>query len=284
MATTIATSPEKPRIASRAEWLKQRMLLLAREKAHTRERDELARQRRELPWVKVEKNYRFDTPAGTRTLAELFDGRSQLFLYHFMFGPAWAEGCPSCSYVCDHFDGALPHLAARDVTLVAVSRAPMAKIAAFKQRMGWRFNWVSSHGSEFNANFHVSFTPEEKAAGPVYYNYRVEDFPSDEAPGASVFYKDPASGEIFHTYSTYARGLDQLVGTYTILDLVPKGRDEDHLGFSMEWLRHHDRYEAAPAAAFADPDKPYWPRVASVVAAAAESSTSCGCGAQKDAS
>jgi predicted dithiol-disulfide oxidoreductase (DUF899 family) len=288
MVTTIASSNIRPpRIASREEWLRLRTLHLAREKAHTRERDELARQRRELPWVKVDKNYLFDTPAGTRTLAELFDGRSQLVVYHFMFGPEWAEGCPSCSFVCDHLDGALPHLTARDVTLVAVSRAPMAKIAAFKQRMGWKFNWVSSHGGEFNFDFNVSFTPEEKAAGPVYYNYKTQDFPSDEGPGASVFYKDPATGEIFHTYSTYGRGLEPLVTTYLILDLVPKGRDEDNLAFSMAWVRHHDRYEAPPAAAFADADKPYWPRVEtpeSTSPAAATSSTSCGCGSQKGAS
>jgi predicted dithiol-disulfide oxidoreductase (DUF899 family) len=290
MVTTVESSSSKvrpPRVASREEWLKLRLLHLAREKAHTRERDELAKQRRELPWVKVDKNYVFDTPAGRRTLGELFDGRSQLVVYHFMFGPEWREGCPSCSFVCDHLDGTLPHLAARDVTLVAVSRAPMAKIAAFKQRMGWRFNWVSSHDNEFNYDFNVSFTPEEKANGPVYYNYKTQDFPSDEGPGASFFYKDPATGEIFHTYSTFARGLEPLVTAYMILDLAPKGRDEDHLPFSMAWVRHHDRYETAPASAFADADKPYWPRVETPesTSSPADSSTSCGCGsAQKDAS
>ena len=285
MVTTIASSQgNKPRVVSREEWLELRTIHLAREKAHTRERDALARQRRELPWVKVDKNYLFDTPAGTRTLAELFGARSQLVVYHFMFGPEWQEGCPSCSFVCDHLDGMLPHLAARDVALVAVSRAPIAKIAAFKQRMGWKFDWVSSHGSEFNGDFHVSFDPGATAAGPVYYNYRRQHFPSDEAPGASVFYKDRASGEIFHTYSTYGRGLEPLLGTYAILDMVPKRRDEDDLAFGMAWLRHHDRYETAPVAAFADPDKPYWPRVGATAAAAlestAQSSPGCGCGSR----
>jgi predicted dithiol-disulfide oxidoreductase (DUF899 family) len=281
MVSTVATSQSNARVVSREEWLKLRQLHLAREKAHTRERDELARQRRELPWVRVDKDYRFDTPAGPRTLADLFDGRSQLVVYHFMFGPEWQEGCPSCSFVCDHADGALPHLAARDVTFVAVSRAPMPKIAAFKQRMRWKFPWVSSHGSDFNYDFNVSFTPDEKASGPVHYNYKLQDFPSDEGPGLSAFYRDPSSGEIFHTYSTYARGLEPLVTAYMILDLAPKGRDEDDLPFSMAWVRHHDRYAAAPVAAFADADKPYWPRVETPAAAttpASAATTSCGCG------
>jgi predicted dithiol-disulfide oxidoreductase (DUF899 family) len=241
-------------IASRDEWLAARVKLLAREKELTRQRDELARQRRELPWVKVEKRYEFDGPDGRLTLSDLFGTRSQLVVYHFMFGPDWQEGCPSCSFVSDHIDGARVHLAARDVSLVMVSRAPFAKIAAFKKRMGWRFDWVSSHGSEFNRDFHVAFTPDELAEGAVDYNYVRAPFPSQEAPGLSVFSRDGAS--VFHTYSTYARGLDPLVVTYTILDLVPKGRDEDQLGFSMEWVRHHDRYESG---VLADPDRPYWP-------------------------
>ena len=237
-------------------------------KESTRLRDKLSAERRDLPWVKVEKNYVFDAPDGKVTLADLFAGRSQLVIYHFMFGPDWQEGCPSCSFVSDHIDGALPHLAARDVTVVMVSRAPLAKIEAFKKRMGWQFKWVSSYGSDFNADFHVSFTQDEMAQGKVNYNYTMQEFPSEEAPGLSVFYKD-AGGDVFHTYSTYGRGLDPLVGTYTILDLVPKGRDEDHLGFTMEWVRHHDRYGTDE---FADADKPYWPETAS------PSSATCGCG------
>jgi predicted dithiol-disulfide oxidoreductase (DUF899 family) len=250
------------RVASQAEWLAARKALLAKEKELTRLRDQLSAERRALPWVKVDKNYVFDSPQGKVTLADLFDGRSQLIVYHFMFHPEWREGCPSCSFVVDHLDGTIPHLAARDVSLVIVSRAPLAKIEAFKTRMGWRFRWVSSFGSDFNYDYHVSFTPEQKAKGKVDYNYAMEEFPSDEAPGASVFYKEPASGEIFHTYSTYARGLEPLMVTYALLDLVPKGRDEAHLGFSMEWLRHHDRYGTD---LFLDPTKPYWPPTASPV-------------------
>jgi predicted dithiol-disulfide oxidoreductase (DUF899 family) len=263
---TTATPDHK--VVSRDEWLASRVALLAREKELTRLHDELARQRRALPWVKVEKAYAFDTPEGKRSLADLFAGRSQLVIYHFMFGPDWKEGCPSCSFVSDHIDGAVPHLAARDATLTMVSRAPLDKISAFKKRMGWRFPWVSSHGSDFNHDFQVSFTKEQKAQGKVYYNYALEEFPSDEAPGLSVFYMD-ASGDVFHTYSAYARGLDQLVGTYVILDQVPKGRDEDGLDFPMAWVRHHDRYESG---LLADPDRPYWPSTES------QASSGCSCG------
>jgi len=191
--------------------------------------------------VKVEKEYVFDSPTGKKTLADLFDGRNQLIVYHFMFGPEWEEGCPSCSMVADHFDGTGAHLANRDVTLVAVSRAPLAKIAAFKQRLGWRFKWVSSFGNDFNRDYRVSFTKEEVSQGKMEYNYTTQQFPNDEAPGASVFYKDD-DGEIFHTYSTYGRGAETFIGTYSYLDLVPKGRDEDGLAFTMAWVRHHDRY------------------------------------------
>jgi predicted dithiol-disulfide oxidoreductase (DUF899 family) len=256
------------RVVSREEWTAARKELLSKEKQLTRLRDELAAERRALPWVKIEKAYVFDAPEGKVTLADVFDGRSQLVIYHFMFGPDWQEGCPSCSFLMDHVDGAIEHLKARDVTLVAVSRAPLAKIEAFKKRMGWRFKWVSSSGSDFNADFQVAFTKEEMAQGKVDYNYTMQEFPSAEAPGLSVFHKDPAGG-VFHTYSTYARGLDPLVGTYVILDLVPKGRDEDHLGFTMEWVRHHDRYGTD---VFLDADRPYWPPTAS------PSSTSCTCG------
>ena len=228
-------------VVSHEEWLVARQALLEREKAFTRERDALSAARRELPWVKVDKAYVFDGPGGKETLADLFEGRSQLIVYHFMFGPEWEQGCPSCSFLCDHIDGANLHLPHRDVTLLAVSRAPLAQIEAFKQRMGWRFKWVSSYGNDFNRDYHVSFTPDHMAKDEVYYNYRMGEFPSDEAPGISVFYKDPA-GDVFHTYSAYARGLDMLVGAYNYLDLVPKGRDEAALPWTMAWVRHHDRY------------------------------------------
>jgi predicted dithiol-disulfide oxidoreductase (DUF899 family) len=230
------------KVVSREQWLVARKAHLAREKELTRLRDALSAERRALPWVRVEKRYVFDGPRGTETLADLFRGRSQLIVYHFMLGPGWKEGCKSCSFLADHIDGARVHLAHRDVTLVAVSRAPFAEIEAFKARMGWGFDWVSSHGSDFNADYQVSFTPAEMAQGKVSYNYETQEFDSEEAPGASVFYKDVA-GAVFHTYSAYARGLDMLVGTYNYLDLVPKGRDEDGLSFTMAWVRHHDRYE-----------------------------------------
>jgi predicted dithiol-disulfide oxidoreductase (DUF899 family) len=234
------------KIVSQAEWLAARKAHLALEKQFTKARDELSRQRRELPWLKIDRPYVFDGPHGKQTLAGLFDGRSQLIVYHFMFGPGWEQGCPSCSFVSDHFDGAAVHLAHRDVTLIAVSRAPYGQIASFKRRMGWRFPWVSSHGNTFNRDYHVSFTKDELEQGKATYNYAVGKFPAEEAPGVSVFYKD-AANDIFHTYSAYARGLDVLVGTYNLLDLVPKGRDEDDLAFTMAWVRHHDRYENGAA-------------------------------------
>jgi len=230
-------------VVSREEWIEARRAFLAKEKEFTRQRDELSLRRRELPCVKVEDNYVFDGPKGKATLADLFDGRSQLIVYHFMLGPEWEEGCPSCSLLADHMDGAIPHLNARDVTLVVVSRAPLPRIEAFKKRMGWRFNWVSSYGNDFNYDYHVSFTRDEMAKGEVYYNYAMQQFGAEEAPGASVFYKD-ATGDVFHTYSSYARGGDILLGAYNYLDLTPKGRDEDGLAFSMAWVRHHDRYGA----------------------------------------
>jgi predicted dithiol-disulfide oxidoreductase (DUF899 family) len=233
------------KVVSHDEWIAARKAYLAEEKAFTRARDALSRKRRELPWEKVEKNYVFDTSQGKKTLAELFGGKSQLIVYHFMLGPGWEAGCPSCSYLADHFDGAVVHLAQRDVSFVVVSRAPLSEIETFKRRMGWRFKWASSFGSDFNSDYQVSFTPEEKAGGKVFYNYEfIESFPSEERPGASVFYKN-AAGEIFHTYSTYGRGLDILIGTYHFLDLAPKGRDEDGLAWSMAWVRHHDRYDGA---------------------------------------
>jgi len=228
------------KIVSNAEWVEARKEFLAKEKEFTRQRDELSRQRRELPWEVVNKPYAFDGPKGRETLGDLFGGRSQLIVYHFMMGPGWKEGCASCSYLADHFDGAAIHLANRDVTLAVVSRAPFAEIQAFQKRMGWKFKWVSSFGSDFNYDYQVSSTPEELAKGEVYYNYGMTTFPAEERPGASVFYKH-ADG-IFHTYSSYARGLDILLGTYNFLDLAPKGRDEDGLAFTMSWVRHHDKY------------------------------------------
>lgn len=238
---------EQPRIVSRDEWLAARKALLAREKAHTREGDALSADRRRLPMVKVETSYMFDTADGRRSLADLFEGRSQLIVYHFMMGPGWAEGCPSCSFLMDHLDGVLPHLATRDVTLVAVSRAPLAEIDAFKRRMGWQFPWVSSYGTAFNRDFHVSFTKDEVASGKMHYNYAEQLFPSEEGPGFSVFVTN-ARGDIFHTYSTYGRGGESVLGTYHLLDLVPKGRNEDGLPFPMAWVRHHDRYSAHAGA------------------------------------
>jgi len=217
---------DNPKIVSREEWLEARKKLLAREKQLTRERDAIAAERRQLPWVKVEKNYVFESPSGKKTLADLFDGKSQLIVYHLMFGPEWKEACPSCSFNMDHTDGALVHLTQRDVSFTAVSRAPLSKIEAFKKRLGWKFNWVSSYGSDFNYDHHVSFTPEQMAKGKVEYNFDLMEFPGAEAPGTSVFYKDK-EGNIFHTYSAYARGTEITMNTYNYLDLVPKGRDED---------------------------------------------------------
>jgi predicted dithiol-disulfide oxidoreductase (DUF899 family) len=252
IAVSEVSSLDHP-IVSRDQWIAERKTLLAREKELTRLRDQIARERRALPWVRIEKDYVFDAPEGPRTLAQLFDGRRQLLVQHFMFAPGWEQGCKSCSYMADHHDGANVHLAQRDVTLLVVSRAPLAQIERFRQRMGWKFKWVSSHGSDFNRDFGVTFTPEEIASGEVYYNYVMQPFPVEEAPGISVFYQDEA-GEVFHTYSTYGRGVEVMMGTYNLLDLTPRGRDEDHLSDTMGWVRHHDRYEptlalkAAPRA------------------------------------
>jgi predicted dithiol-disulfide oxidoreductase (DUF899 family) len=234
-------------VVSRERWLAERRQLLAREKVLTRQRDELARARRAMPWLRVEANYAFDAPEGRRTLAELFEGRRQLVVQHFMFAPGWEQGCKSCSFMADHIDGANVHLAQRDLTLLVVSRAPLADIERFRRRMGWQFKWVSSFGTEFNHDFGVSFTAEELARGEVDYNYGQRAFAVEEAPGISVFYKDDA-GTVFHTYSTYGRGVELMMGAYDFLDLTPKGRDEDMLGHTMEWVRHHDRYAPAPRA------------------------------------
>jgi predicted dithiol-disulfide oxidoreductase (DUF899 family) len=229
-------------VVSEAEWLVARKDLLTREKEFTRQRDALSTARRQLPMVKIDKNYVFEGPDGKETLADLFDGRSQLIVYHFMLGPDWEEGCKSCSYLADHFDGANWHLPHRDVTFVVISRAPLGEIKPYQKRMGWRFKWLSSHGSDFNFDYHVSFTKDDEAKGKVYYNYGMGEFISDELPGLSVFYKDE-KGDIFHTYSTYSRGLDTLVGAYNLLDLTPKGRDENP-DSTMDWVRRHDEYVA----------------------------------------
>jgi predicted dithiol-disulfide oxidoreductase (DUF899 family) len=236
------------KVVSDAEWVEAHKAFLAKEKELTRQRDELSRQRRALPWVKADKEYIFDGPAGKQTLAELFDGRSQLIVYHFMFGPEWEAGCPSCSMAADHMNSSLVHLKQRDVTLIAISRAPLSKIEPFKNRMGWSFPWVSSYGNDFNRDYHVSFTKEEMTKGKAYYNFGTSEFPSEEAPGASVFYKH-GNGDVFHTYSSFARGPEWLLGAYSYLDLVPKGRDEDSFPFPMAWVRHHDRYESRAKAA-----------------------------------
>lgn len=228
-------------VVSHEQWLAARTALLAKEKAFTRARDELNRERRALPWERVEKTYLFDGPAARETLAELFAGRSQLIVYHFMFPPEWDEGCKHCSFWADHYDAAGIHLNHRDVTFVVVSRAPLAKLAAFQQRMGWRFKWVSSAGGDFNYDYHVSFTPAEVERGSMLYNYARSNAGMPEREGLSVFSKDPA-GAVFHTYSCYARGIDLLNGTYNFLDLVPKGRDEDP-DSPQSWVQHHDRYK-----------------------------------------
>lgn len=232
---------EMPKVVSHDEWLKARLELLAAEKEFTRQRDALTRRRMAMPWERVEKNYVFDAPEGRRTLADLFESRRQLLVQHFMLGPGWKQGCPSCSFMADHTDGMTMHLAHRDVTFVAISRAPLSEIERFRQRMGWRFKWVSSHGSDFNRDFGVSFTPEEVAKGAVHYNYGAWRHAHEELPGISVFARDDAN-EVFHTYSTYGRGVEVMMGTYSMLDLMPKGRDEERLKFTMEWVRHHDRY------------------------------------------
>jgi len=228
------------RVVSRSEWLAAARDLLAKEKELTRARDAVAANRREMPWVKVEKQYTFDTPAGKKTLADLFQGKTQLIVYHFMFGTDWEEGCPGCSLVADSFNGNTPHIEARDVTFTAISRAPLAKLEAFKKRMGWGFKWASSAGSDFNRDFGVSFTKEERETAKLY-NHGTAGFAQDEAPGLSVFYKD-ANGEIFHTYSSYGRGLEDVMAVYGYLDRVPKGRDEASLPRPMAWVKHHDKY------------------------------------------
>ena len=232
---------ETHKVVSHEDWIEARKALLAKEKELTRLRDSLSAARRELPWEKVETAYSFDGPDGRESLAELFADRSQLIVYHFMLGPGWSEGCKACSFLTDHFEPAVVHLNNRDVTMIAVSRAPLAEIEAFKARMGWTFKWVSSFETGFNRDYQVSFSEDELAAGEITYNYARTKFPMTEAPGLSVFVKD-GDGKIFHSYSCYARGLDQFITAYSYLDLVPKGRDEAGLPFAMDWVRLHDSY------------------------------------------
>lgn len=231
-------------VVSRNTWLAASRELLEKEKELSRLSDELAMKRRELPWTRVEKDYQFATSQGRKSLSDLFGPRSQLVVYHFMFGPDWTEGCPGCSYVTDHTNGTLEHLAARDVSLWLVSRGPLEKLLGFEQRMGWKLPWASSGGTDFNHDFGVTFTKEDVSGGAQIYNLDTRPAYSEENPGMSVFFKDQ-NGAIFHTYSTYARGLDVLLATYVILDRTPKGRDEEGLPQSMAWLRHHDKYEHA---------------------------------------
>ena len=226
-------------VVSRTEWMAARKALLAKEKKFTKLRDQLSQARRQLPWVKVDKDYLFDGPNGTETLPDLFDGRSQLIVYHFMFAPDWDAGCKHCSFWADNFNQIIVHLNHRDVTMVAVSRAPYNKLTDYKKRMGWDFKWVSSGNRDFNYDYHVSFTLEEEARKKAFFNYTLQNPDSSDREGASVFFKDP-KGNIFHTYSTYARGIDMVNGAYHYLDLVPKGRDEGKTGPS--WLRRHDEY------------------------------------------
>lgn len=265
---TMTSKTERAAVVSHAEWSAARKELLRKEKEFTKLRDDLSRERRALPWETVEKKYVFEGPNGKQTLADLFGKRSQLVVYHFMFGPGWKEGCPSCSFLADSFDGAVVHLAQRDVTFVAISRATLPEIEVFKKRMGWQFKWVSSFGTDFNHDYQVSFSKEEKKDGEVYYNYTMTDFPAEEGPGMSVFYKNDA-GEIFHTYSSYARGLDLLLSTYNWLDLTPKGRGEEGLAFTMAWVRHHDKYEDG---VIVDPTRGY----------IAPAKTDAGCCAEKE--
>lgn len=248
---------ENHKVVSKEEWLAARIEHLASEKEFTRLRDQLSRQRRELPWVKVDKEYVFDGPNGKETLSELFAGRSQLLIYHFMFDPSWDEGCVSCSFWADNYNGIIVHLNHRDVTMVTVSRAPLDQLEAYRRRMEWSFKWVSSCETDFNRDYHVSFTAEDLDKGEAYYNYDGKAFSrvlstgqrawrmrlrsESEGAGISVFYKDK-SGNVFHTYSCYARGLDMLNGAYHFLDLLPKGRDEAGLPHPMAWLRRHDKY------------------------------------------
>ena len=235
---------ERHQIGTRDEWLAARKDLLAKEKAFTRTRDALAQERRTLPWVRIDKNYVFDGPGGPVSLGELFEGRSQLIVYHFMFGPDWEEGCVGCSFSADHVDAARQHFEQNDLSYAAVSRAPFAKLDAYRRRMGWRFTWVSSARNDFNFDFNVSFTRDRIVDGTVFYNFELRDDPeTDELSGTSVFCKGE-DGAIYHTYSHFARGGELQLGAYSYLDLTPKGRNETIRGNLTDWVRRHDRYES----------------------------------------
>ncbi len=229
------------RVVSRQEWLEKRMALLVEEKEFTRQRDAMAAKVRELPWVKVEKTYTFDSPSGKKSLADLFGEKSQLVVYHFMFDPTWSQGCKSCSFIADHYNSLVIHLAHRDISFMTVSKAPVEQIEAFRKRMGWTFPWVSGGNTDFGRDYGVSFTDQELASGDAVYNFNRGAYPIRELPGLSVFIKD-SRGAIYHTYSTYARGLDTFLTAYQYMDVTPKGRDEAESP-GMGWLRHHDRYD-----------------------------------------
>lgn len=236
------------KVVSREQWLKERITLLAEEKEFTRRRDALSQKVRGLPWVRVDKSYTFDGPAGRTSLSDLFGPHSQLIVYHFMFDPTWSQGCKSCSFVADHYNGLVVHLAHRDISFVTVSKASIDKIEAFRTRMGWTFRWVSAANTDFGRDFGVSFTDQELASDKALYNYTAKPYPIRELPGLSVFYKD-SKGSIYHTYSTFARGLEDFLTAYRYIDVTPRGRDEAQTG-GMGWLRHHDRYDDRP---FVDP-------------------------------
>jgi len=230
------------RVVSREAWLKERIALLAEEKEFTHRRDALAEKVRDLPWVKVEKSYTFDSPTGKKSLADLFGPRSQLVIYHFMFDPTWSQGCMSCSFIADHYNGIVVHLAHRDISLVTVSKAPIEQIDQFRERMGWSFPWVSGANTDFGRDFGVSFTDQELAAETSVYNFNRKPFGIRELPGLSVFIKN-SRGDIYHTYSSFARGLEDFLTSYRFIDVTPKGRDEDPSSGMLTWLRHHDRYD-----------------------------------------
>lgn len=229
-------------VVSREEWLEARRALLAKEKAHTRANDELSRLRRELPWVKITKSYEFDSSEGVVSLADLFDGRSQLMIYHFMFGPEWDEGCTGCSFLCDHVDAARQHFEHNNLSFAAVSRGPIDKLEAYRKRMGWNFRWVSSERTDFNYDFDVSFPPERLVDGKITYNFAPAEAEIDELSGCSMFFKDE-DGEVYHTYSSYSRGDEPLLGAYHFVDLTPTGRNENGPGHNLtDWVRRHDTY------------------------------------------
>ena len=233
---------DKPQVVDREQWLAARQALLEKEKDFNRLRDDITSQRQQLPWVKVNEDYQFEGEQGSKALGELFDGKSQLVVYHFMLGPDWEEGCPSCSFWADNYDGVTTHLAHRDIKLVAVSRAPLERILQYRKRMGWSFDWYSSLNNQFNFDYSVGFTPEQQQSEDNNYNFGTMKFNMDEAPGLSVFIRDE-EGNIYHSYSTYARGLDMFNAAYHIMDVTPKGRDEDGLPYTMAWLRRHDQYD-----------------------------------------